>query len=100
VALVREGQAELLMKGSLHYRRAAGAVVARETGLRTGRRLSHVFVMDRARPTTRSSSSPTRAINIAPDARGQGRHLPERHRPGALVGVERRRWRSSPRSKR
>ena len=46
VELVREGRAELLMKGSLHSDELLGAVVARETGLRTSRRLSHVFVMD------------------------------------------------------
>jgi phosphotransacetylase len=46
VALVREGRAELLMKGSLHTDELLGAVVARETGLRTGRRISHVFIMD------------------------------------------------------
>jgi phosphotransacetylase len=46
VALVREGQAELLMKGSLHTDELLGAVVARETGLRTGRRISHAFIMD------------------------------------------------------
>lgn len=46
VALVREGRAELLMKGSLHTDELLGAVVARDVGLRTGRRLSHVFVMD------------------------------------------------------
>jgi phosphotransacetylase len=46
VALVREGKAELLMKGSLHSDELLGAVVARETGLRTARRVSHVFVMD------------------------------------------------------
>lgn len=46
VALVREGRAELLMKGSLHSDELLGAVVARETGLRTGRRVSHVFLMD------------------------------------------------------
>jgi phosphotransacetylase len=46
VALVREGEAELLMKGSLHTDELLGAVVARETGLRTGRRISHVFIMD------------------------------------------------------
>ena len=40
VELVREGQAELLMKGSLHTDELLGAVVARETGLRTGRRIS------------------------------------------------------------
>jgi phosphotransacetylase len=46
VELVREGQAELLMKGSLHTDELLSEVVARETGLRTGRRLSHVFIMD------------------------------------------------------
>jgi phosphotransacetylase len=46
VELVRQGQAELLMKGSLHTDELLGAVVARDTGLRTGRRISHVFIMD------------------------------------------------------
>ena len=46
VALVREGRAELLMKGSLHTDELLSAVVAKETGLRTGRRISHVFIMD------------------------------------------------------
>jgi phosphate acetyltransferase len=65
VALVREGQAELLMKGSLHTDELLGAVVARETGLRTGRRLSHVFIMDI--PTYHKVLIVTDgAINIAP----------------------------------
>ena len=46
VRLVREGEAEMLMKGSLHTDEVMSAVVARETGLRTGRRISHCFVMD------------------------------------------------------
>ena len=46
VELIREGQASVLMKGSLHTDELMGAVVAGETGLRTGRRLSHCFVMD------------------------------------------------------
>lgn len=46
VELVRNGKAEVLMKGSLHTDELLGAVVARETGLRTGRRMSHVFIMD------------------------------------------------------
>jgi phosphate acetyltransferase len=46
VELVRKGEAELLMKGSLHTDELLSAVVARETGLRTGRRISHVFIMD------------------------------------------------------
>ncbi|MFK7753719.1 MAG: bifunctional enoyl-CoA hydratase/phosphate acetyltransferase [Sedimentitalea sp.] len=46
VALVHEGQAGALMKGHLHTDVYLGAIVASKTGLRTGRRLSHVFVMD------------------------------------------------------
>ena len=46
VRLVREGRAELLMKGSLHTDELMGAVVAREIGLRTARRISHCFIMD------------------------------------------------------
>ena len=46
VALVREGRAEMLMKGSLSSDELLGAVVRRETGLRTARRLSHCFIMD------------------------------------------------------
>jgi phosphotransacetylase len=65
VDLVRHGKAELLMKGSLHTDELLGAVVARETGLRTGRRLSHVFIMDI--PTYHKVLTISdAAINIAP----------------------------------
>ena len=65
VELVRKGQAELLMKGSLHTDELLGAVVARETGLRTSRRISHVFIMDV--PTYHKVLVVTdAAINIAP----------------------------------
>ena len=46
VRLAREGKAEMLMKGSLHTDELMAAVVKRETGLRTGRRISHCFIMD------------------------------------------------------
>ncbi|MBP1623649.1 MAG: phosphate acetyltransferase, partial [Acidobacteria bacterium] len=46
VAQVRDGHAEALMKGSLHTDELMGAVVRRDTGLRTARRISHCFVMD------------------------------------------------------
>jgi phosphate acetyltransferase len=65
VALVRNGEAELLMKGSLHTDELLSAVVARETGLRTARRISHVFIMDV--PTYHKVLIVTdAAINIAP----------------------------------
>ena len=65
VELVREGRAELLMKGSLHTDELLAAVVAREGGLRAGRRISHVFIMDV--PTYHKVLVVTdAAINIAP----------------------------------
>jgi phosphotransacetylase len=65
VELVRQGEAELLMKGSLHSDEILSAVIAKETGLRTGRRLSHVFIMDV--PTYHKVLIVTdAAINIAP----------------------------------
>jgi phosphotransacetylase len=65
VELVRRGEAELLMKGSLHSDELLAAVVARESGLRTGRRISHVFIMDV--PTYHKVLIVTdAAINIAP----------------------------------
>ena len=65
VQLVHKGRAELLMKGSLHTDELLGAVVSRTEGLRTERRLSHVFIMDV--PTYHKVLWVTdAAINIAP----------------------------------
>lgn len=66
VDLVRTGRAELLMKGSLHSDELLAAVTRRDTGLRTGRRISHVFVMDvPTHPQTLFITDA--AVNIAPD---------------------------------
>src|SRR3954447_8614561 len=46
VELVRAGKAEALMKGSLHTDELMGAVISREAGIRTARRISHCFIMD------------------------------------------------------
>jgi len=46
VEQARNGHTEALMKGSLHADELMGAVVRRDTGLRTARRISHGFVMD------------------------------------------------------
>nr|WP_145545517.1 phosphate acetyltransferase [Variovorax boronicumulans] len=65
VALVHEGRADALMKGSLHTDELMGAVVRREGGLHTGRRISHCFVMDvpgHPQPLVISDA----AVNIAP----------------------------------
>ena len=66
VALVRSSKAELLMKGSLHTDELLSEVVKRDTGIRTGRRISHVFVMDvPGHPHTLFITDA--AVNIAPD---------------------------------
>ena len=63
--LVRSGHAEALMKGSLHTDELMAAVVARETGLRTARRVSHCFIMDvPGHPTALIITDA--AVNIAP----------------------------------
>lgn len=65
VALVRAGEAEMLMKGSLHTDELMHEIVAAESGLRTDRRLSHVYIMDvpsYPRPLLVTDA----AINIAP----------------------------------
>lgn len=71
--LVRDGSVELLMKGSLHTDELMGVVVARDAGLRTERRISHVFVMDV--PThDRLLLVTDAAVNIAPGLEAK-RHI-------------------------
>ncbi|MFQ6180593.1 phosphate acetyltransferase [Sinorhizobium meliloti] len=66
VALIREGKGELLMKGSLHTDELMHEVAASVSGLRTDRRISHVFVMDvPGHPETLFITDA--AINIFPD---------------------------------
>jgi phosphate acetyltransferase len=65
VAMARAGEVEALMKGALHTDELMSAVVSSTSGLRTGRRVSHVFVMDV--PTYPKPLLITdAAINIAP----------------------------------
>lgn len=65
VELVRAGKAEALMKGSLHTDELMAAVVARDSGIRTARRISHCFVMDV--PThNQALIISDAAVNIAP----------------------------------
>jgi phosphate acetyltransferase len=66
VQMIREGKGELLMKGSLHTDELMRSVTSGTTGLRTARRISHVFVMDV--PTYAETLFITdAAINIFPD---------------------------------
>ena len=66
VGLVTAGKVEALMKGSLHTDELMGAVVSRESGIRTARRISHCFIMDvpnHPDPLIITDA----AVNIAPD---------------------------------
>ncbi|MDP1987645.1 bifunctional enoyl-CoA hydratase/phosphate acetyltransferase, partial [Phenylobacterium sp.] len=64
--LAGAGEVQAIMKGALHTDELLEAVVARETGLRTERRMSHVFILDV--PTYPKPVLVTdAAINIAPD---------------------------------
>ncbi len=66
VEMIREGKGELLMKGSLHTDELMRAVTAGATGLRTGRRISHVFVVDVPNHSETLFITDA-AINIFPD---------------------------------
>ena len=66
VAMVKAGEARALMKGHLHTDILLGAVVRRDSGLRTSRKLSHIFVMDVPGLDHLLLISDA-AINIAPD---------------------------------
>src|SRR5271166_6079185 len=66
VGLVTAGRVEALMKGSLHTDELMGAVVAREGGIRTQRRISHCFIMD-VPGHDEALIITDAAVNIAPD---------------------------------
>ena len=66
VELVAAGRVEALMKGSLHTDELMSAVVSKQSGIRTARRISHCFIMDvpgRSEPLIITDA----AVNIAPD---------------------------------
>ena len=66
VELVAAGRVEALMKGSVHTDELMSAVVSKQSGIRTARRISHCFIMDvpgRSEPLIITDA----AVNIAPD---------------------------------
>ena len=98
VELVRTGKAELLMKGSLHSDELLAAVTKRETGLRTGRRISHVFVMDvPTHPQTLFITDA--AVNIAPDLIAKRDIVQNAIDLYTGLGLGHPRWRSCPPSR-
>ncbi len=88
VELARTGEVDSLMKGSLHTDELMGAVVRPETGLRTARRISHVFVMDvpaYPRPIFITDA----AINIAPKMEDKADIIQNAVDLAHILGVER-----------
>lgn len=98
VALVRSGEAGLLMKGSLHTDELMSAVVATDGGLKTERRISHVYVMDvptYPRPLLITDA----AINIAPDLAAKRDIVQNAIELAHVIGIATRRSPSWPRSR-
>jgi phosphate acetyltransferase len=87
VAMARAGEVEALMKGSLHTDELMGAVVPSATGLRTARRISHVFVLDvpsYPRPLMVTDA----AINVAPTARDKADIVRNAIELAHVLGIE------------
>ncbi len=88
VALARSGAVQALMKGSLHTEELMAAVVPSATGLRTGRRISHAFILDV--PTyPRLLMVTDAAINIAPGVREKADIVQNAIDLARTLGVER-----------
>lgn len=70
-AMARDGSLDALMKGSLHTDELMAAVVRKDAGLRTDRRISHAFVFDLPRYHKPLALADC-VVNIAPDVRLKG----------------------------
>ena len=93
-SLVRSGAVKALMKGSLHTDELMGVVVSKEAGLRTPRRISHVFVMD-VPSYDRLLLMTDCAVNIAPELKVK-RDIVQNAIEVAHVLGRARKWRSFP----
>ncbi len=88
VEMARNGEVEALMKGSLHTDELMGAVVKSDTGLRTAKRISHVFVMDvpaYPRPIIITDA----AINIFPKLEDKAGIIQNAVELAHVLGIER-----------
>jgi phosphate acetyltransferase len=88
VEMARNGEVEALMKGSLHTDELMGAVVKSDTGLRTAKRISHVFVMDvpaYPRPILITDA----AINIFPKLEDKAGIIQNAVELAHVLGIER-----------
>lgn len=87
VALIGQGRAAALMKGSLHTDELLAAALAQAAGLRTERRVSHAFVMD-APLYPRLLIITDAAVNIAPDLEAKADIVRNALRLAAAIGIE------------
>jgi phosphotransacetylase len=87
VALVGQGRAAALMKGSLHTDELLGAALTHEAGLRTERRVSHAFVMD-APLYPRLLIITDAAVNIAPDLEAKADIIRNAIRLAGAIGID------------
>ena len=87
VQMARAGEVAALMKGSLHTDELMGAVVSREGGLRTARRISHVFLMD-VPAYPRLLLVTDAAVNIAPDVATKADILQNAIDLARVLGIE------------
>jgi phosphotransacetylase/acyl dehydratase len=87
VAMARAGEVAALMKGSLHTDELMSAVIARDVGLRTARRVSHVFLMD-VPAYPRLLLVTDAAVNIAPDVATKADILQNAFELARVLGIE------------
>jgi len=86
VTLIRNGDAEAIMKGSLHTDELMAEIVSRAAGLRTSRRISHVFLMDV--PTyPRPIMITDAAINIAPELEDKSHIIQNAINLAHIIGI-------------
>jgi phosphate acetyltransferase len=86
VTLIRNGDAEAIMKGSLHTDELMAEIVARTSGLRTARRITHVFLMDV--PTyPRPIMITDAAINIAPSLEDKAHIIQNAIHLAHIIGI-------------
>jgi phosphate acetyltransferase/phosphate butyryltransferase len=87
VALARAGKVEALMKGSLHTDELMHEVIAQDSGLRTSRRMSHVFVVDEP-DSPRLGFLTDAALNIYPDLEAKRDIIQNAIDLARILGVE------------
>ena len=88
VQLVSSGECHIVMKGKLHSDDFLRAILDKEVGLRTGRLLSHVFILEVERPRKRLLFVTDGAMNIAPNFEEKAKIITNAIGLARLFGIE------------